>query len=163
MNLQAIEIPNPPPLASTPASGNAIPATTESVAPPSIDPNLLTAHASYAAAHFVAISRMISSVTIGASPQSTNIIQDEKVATTPSPTILMCSAVEACSTCHVYALGEEEEGDVAFEEAVRSFFSFDPCFFSHLNLLTKKCRAPNLLPCDQFRSCAVLAEQTQIK
>ncbi|KAL3769679.1 hypothetical protein ACHAW5_010260 [Stephanodiscus triporus] len=46
------------------------------------------------------------------------LAKGEKVAMTPSPTIMVCSALEACSTSHVDALGEEEEGASAFEEAM---------------------------------------------
>jgi len=125
MNPQTVKIPKTLPLATTDAGGNVIPPTTNSVAPPLIDWNLLAAtHASYATAPFVAIARMIS-VIIGASP-SKIVVQGEEVATMPSPTILMRSALDACFASHVDALGEEEEGASAFEEAVRSFLSFMP-------------------------------------
>ena len=116
MILQTTKIPKTLPLATTHANGDVIPTTTNYVAPPSIDWNLLASHASFAAAPIVAISRMIPVIIRGASPQLTIINQGEKVATTPSPTILMCSALEACSTSHVDALGKE--GALAREEAV---------------------------------------------
>jgi hypothetical protein len=122
MNLQTTKIPKTLPLATSHADGDVIPTTTKYVAPPSIDWNLLATHAPFAAAPIVAISRMISVIIGGSSPQSTIINRGEKVM--PSPTILMCSALEACSTSHVNARGEEEEGAFAFEEAVRSFLSF---------------------------------------
>jgi hypothetical protein len=124
MNPQTVKIPKTLPFASTHAGRNVIPKTTTSAALPSIDWNLLATHASFVAAPIVAISRMISVIIGGASPQLTIINQGEKVATTPSPTILMCSALEACSTSHVDALGEEEEGAFAFEEEVSSFLLF---------------------------------------
>ena len=126
------------PLASTTHAGrNVIPKTTSSVAPPLIDWDLLaTTHASYAAAPFVAISRMIS-VIIADSP-SKIVIQGEEVATTPSPTLLLTrSAQDACSASHVDALCEEEEGALAFKEAVRSFLSFMLWLMSHSYLLTE--------------------------
>ena len=116
MNLQTTKIPKTLPLATSHADGDVIPTTTNYVAPPSIDWNLLATHASFAAAPFIAISRMISVVIRGASPQLTIITQGEMVATTPPPTILMCSALEACFTSHVDALGKE--GVLAREEAV---------------------------------------------
>jgi hypothetical protein len=115
MNPQTVNIPKTLPLATTHAGGNVIPKTTNSVAPP-LDWNLLATHASFAAAPIVAISRTISVIVGGASPQLTIINQGEKVATMPSPTILMCSALEACSTSHVDAL--VKEGALAREEAV---------------------------------------------
>ncbi|KAL3790397.1 hypothetical protein ACHAW5_008354 [Stephanodiscus triporus] len=46
------------------------------------------------------------------------LVKGKMVATTLSPTNLMCSALKACSTSHVDALGEGEEGGAsAFEEA----------------------------------------------
>ena len=117
MNLQTTKIPKTLPLATSHADGDVFPTTTNDVAPP-LDWNLLASHASFAAAPIVAISRIISVIIGGASPQLTIINQGKKVATTPSPTILMCSASEACSTSHVDALGEEEEGALAREEAV---------------------------------------------
>ena len=156
MNPQTIKIPKPLlSLATTHAGGNVIPKTTKSAAPLLIDWNRLTTHASYAAPPLVAISSMIL-VIIGASPQLTNIIQGEKVATTPSPIILMCSTLEACSTSHVDALGEEDEDASGFEEVVRAFLLF--MFLLTLKSSHGKCRAPNLLSRDQFRSCTVLEE-----
>ena len=160
MNPQTVKTPKTIPLATTHAhaGGNVIPTTTNSVAPPLIDWNLLAStRASYAAAPFVAISRMIS-VIIGAFPST--ITQGEKVATTPSPAILMSSALEACSTSHVDALSEEEEGALAFEEAVSSFLLF--VLLLTLESPHGKRRSGNLLSRDQFRSCAVLAEQMRI-
>ncbi len=46
----------------------------------------------------------------------------EKMVMTPPPTISMCSALEACFTGHVDALGEEEEGALTLEESVNNFF-----------------------------------------
>jgi len=52
------------------------------------------------------------------------LVKGKMVVTTLSPTNLICSALKACSTSHVDALGEGEEGGAsAFEEAVRSFLS----------------------------------------
>ena len=113
MNLQTTKIPKTVPLATT--NGDVIPTTTNYVAPPSIDWNLL-AYVAFVAAPIVAISRMIPVIICGASPQLTTINQGEKVATTPSPTILMCSALEACFASHVDAL--RKEGALAREEAV---------------------------------------------
>ncbi|KAL3783857.1 hypothetical protein ACHAW5_003676 [Stephanodiscus triporus] len=121
MNPQTVKIPKTLPFATTHSDGEVIPTTTNYVAPP-LDWNLLASHASFAVAPIVApivaISKMISVIIGGASPQLTIIDQGEKVATTPSPTILMCSALEACSTSHVDARGKEEEGALAFEEAI---------------------------------------------
>ncbi|KAL3767661.1 hypothetical protein ACHAW5_007002 [Stephanodiscus triporus] len=116
MNPQTAKIPKTIlPLATTHAGGNVIPPTTNSVSPPLIDWNLLAAtNASYAAAPFVVISRMIS-VIIGVT-SSKIVIQGEEAATMPSPTILMRSALDACSASHVDALDEKEEGASAFEE-----------------------------------------------
>ncbi|KAL3763780.1 hypothetical protein ACHAW5_000353 [Stephanodiscus triporus] len=100
MNPQTVKIPKTLPFATTHSDGEVIPTTTNYVAPP-LDWNLLATHASFAAAPIVAISRMISVIIGGASPQLMIINQGEKLATTPSPTILMCSALEACSISHV--------------------------------------------------------------
>ncbi|KAL3765308.1 hypothetical protein ACHAW5_006093 [Stephanodiscus triporus] len=105
------------PLATTHAGGNVIPTTTTSVAPALIDWNLLAAtRVSCAAAPFVLISRMISVIISASSPKI--VIQGEEVAMMPSPTILMRSALDACSASHVNALGEKEEVASAFEEAI---------------------------------------------
>ncbi|KAL3792470.1 hypothetical protein ACHAW5_005585 [Stephanodiscus triporus] len=115
MNPQTVKIPKTLPFATTHADGNVILTTTNYVAPPLIDWNLLATHASFAAAPVVAISRMISVIIGGASPQLM-IIQGGKMASMPSPTILMCSALEECSTSHVSARGKE--GTLAREEAI---------------------------------------------
>ena len=129
MKPKSINIPTTLPLTTTCAGGNVIPTTTNSVHQPIIDMNLLaTTHVSYANAPFVAISRMIS-VFVGGSP-SKIIIKEEKVATMPFPTVLMCSALEASATIHVDALCEEEQDDSAFEVLVRSFLLL--CFVSNL-------------------------------
>jgi len=138
VNPQTVKIPKTLPLATSHAGENVIPMTTNSVAPPLIDWNLpATTHASYAAAPFVAISRMIS-VIIGASP-SKIVIQGEEVATTPSPTILTRNAPDACSASHADAFGEEEEN------VVRSFLSYMLGLVPHSNLLTEIicCAPPN--------------------
>ena len=140
MNPQTVKIPKTLPLATTHAGGNVIPTTTNSVSPSLIDWNLLAAtHASYAAAPFVVISRMIS-VIIGAT-SSKIVIQGEEAATMPSPTILMRSALDACSASQIDALDEKEESASAFEEeAVRSFLSFMLWLVPHSYLLTENFR-----------------------
>ena len=146
MNAQTVKIPKTLPLATSHAGENVFATTTNFVAPPLIDWNLpATTHASYAAAPFVAISRMIS-VIIGASP-SKIVIQGEEVATTPSPTILTRNAPDACSASHADAFGEEEEGALAFDDAVRSFLSYMLGLVPHSNLLTEIicCAPPNHL------------------
>ena len=140
MNPQTVKIPKTLlPLATTHAGGNVIPTTTNSDSPPLIDWNLLAAtNASYAAAPFVA-TRMIS-VIIGAT-SSKIVIQGEEAATMPSPTILMRSALDACSASQIDALDEKEESASAFEEeAVRSFLSFMLRLVPHSYLLTENFR-----------------------
>ena len=153
MNPHKVKIPKTLHLATNHAGRNVIPTTTNSFGPPFIDWNLLaTSHVSRAAA----ISGMIS-VVIGVSP-SKIIIQGEKEATTPSPPIYMCSALDACPTSFVDGLCEEQE-DSSFEEVVRSFLSF----MLRLTLESphSKCPAPYHLSHYQIRSCAVFAEQTR--
>ncbi|KAL3799386.1 hypothetical protein ACHAW5_010388 [Stephanodiscus triporus] len=117
MNPQTVKIPKTLPLATAHAGGNVDPPTTNYVAPPLIDWNLVaTTQASNAAASFVAISRMIL-VIIGAY-RSKIVIQGEEVAMTPSPTILTRSALDACSASHVDALCKEDKGSSAFEETI---------------------------------------------
>ena len=156
MNPQTVKIPKTLPLATSHAGENFIATTTNSVAPPLIDWNLpATTHASYGAAPFVAISKMISVIIGGASPQLTIVIQGEEVATTPSPTILTRNAPDACSASHADAFGEEEEGALAFENAVRSFLSYMLGLVPHSNLLTEIicCAPPNhLIEADLFWS-----------
>ncbi|KAL3778118.1 hypothetical protein ACHAW5_008947 [Stephanodiscus triporus] len=84
MNPQTVKIPKTLPLATTHAGGNVIPKTTNSVATPLIDWSLLSTHASFVAAPIVAISRTISVIVGGDSPQLTIINQGEKVAMMPS-------------------------------------------------------------------------------
>ena len=76
------------------------------------------------------------------------LAKGKMVAMTPSPTILMCSTLEACHTSHVDALGEGEKGGaLAFEEAVRSFLLV---FMPLLALIPPhgKCHAPTYLSHD---------------
>ena len=139
MNPQTVKIPKTLPFATTHSDGEVIPTTTNYVAPP-LDWNLLATHASFAAAPIVAISRMISVIIGGASPQLM-IIQGGKMASMPSPTILMRSALDACSASQIDALDEKEESASAFEEeAVRSFLSFMLWLVPHSYLLTENFR-----------------------
>ena len=127
-------------------STNDIPKTTNCVAPPEIDGNmiqhenqfdLLLTHTSFTAAPLVDIFEMIS-VIIGAPRQSAIIIQGgKKVVMMPSPTMLSCFAlVMACFT-HANSLCNEEERALAFENEVQSFLS---CML----LLTNACSSQKI-------------------
>ena len=91
------------------------------------------------------------------------LIKGEMVATTLSPTILMCSTLEVCSTSHVDALNEGKEGGaLAFEEAVRSFLLV---FMPLLALIPPhgKCHALTDLSNDQMLRSLGGADANQMK
>jgi hypothetical protein len=90
------------------------------------------------------------------------MIQGGTIVTISYPAILTRNALVLASFIGLDdVLGDEGGVALKAEEAVRFFFSWLHLFL-YLHTLTKKWHGLNLLSLDQFRSCALLADQPRI-